>query len=146
ANKIFHSKYQILSMISTTFKEMYSGTDYSVIVDTWNERKQNIAKNLVQYYVYDIITNYWGEGGTHKIHSAAKPNRYRIEISSRAWRAALDGFFEKSMLRAERKRDRKSTRLNSSHVSMSYAVFCLKKKKTACCSLISTVSYILFCS
>src|SRR5699024_11550327 len=26
------------------------------------------------------------------------------------------------------KRDRKSTRLNSSHVSISYAVFCLKKK------------------
>src|SRR5207249_9060750 len=29
-----------------------------------------------------------------------------------------------------RRRDRKSTRLNSSHVSISYAVFCLKKKKT----------------
>src|SRR5207302_6165152 len=28
-------------------------------------------------------------------------------------------------------RDRKSTRLNSSHVKISYAVFCLKKKKTA---------------
>src|SRR5438128_2960670 len=27
-------------------------------------------------------------------------------------------------------RDRKSTRLNSSHGSISYAVFCLKKKKT----------------
>src|SRR3989442_7935504 len=27
--------------------------------------------------------------------------------------------------------DRKSTRLNSSHVRISYAVFCLKKKKTA---------------
>src|SRR5699024_11664497 len=26
--------------------------------------------------------------------------------------------------------DRKSTRLNSSHVSISYAVFCLKKKRT----------------
>src|SRR5690242_20777569 len=26
--------------------------------------------------------------------------------------------------------DRKSTRLNSSHMSISYAVFCLKKKKT----------------
>src|SRR3712207_7695160 len=26
-------------------------------------------------------------------------------------------------------RDRKSTRLNSSHVNISYAVFCLKKKK-----------------
>src|SRR5207253_6273608 len=28
--------------------------------------------------------------------------------------------------------DRKSTRLNSSHVAISYAVFCLKKKKTEC--------------
>src|SRR3712207_7064320 len=30
-------------------------------------------------------------------------------------------------------RDRKSTRLNSSHANISYAVFCLKKKKTAPC-------------
>src|SRR5437868_12075516 len=29
----------------------------------------------------------------------------------------------------ESREDRKSTRLNSSHVSISYAVFCLKKKK-----------------
>src|SRR5437660_3991636 len=28
-------------------------------------------------------------------------------------------------------KDRKSTRLNSSHVAISYAVFCLKKKKEA---------------
>src|SRR3712207_7381662 len=33
--------------------------------------------------------------------------------------------------------DRKSTRLNSSHANISYAVFCLKKKKTPphCCTL-----------
>src|SRR5438874_9699310 len=31
--------------------------------------------------------------------------------------------------RAGRRKDRKSTRLNSSHVEISYAVFCLKKKK-----------------
>src|SRR5207249_10527657 len=30
---------------------------------------------------------------------------------------------------SEGRQDRKSTRLNSSHVSISYAVFCLKKKK-----------------
>src|SRR5689334_23570236 len=30
----------------------------------------------------------------------------------------------------QRDEDRKSTRLNSSHSSISYAVFCLKKKKT----------------
>src|SRR2546422_8154001 len=29
-------------------------------------------------------------------------------------------------------KDRKSTRLNSSHGYISYAVFCLKKKKTGC--------------
>src|SRR3712207_7823603 len=32
-------------------------------------------------------------------------------------------------LRARRARDRKSTRLNSSHANISYAVFCLKKKQ-----------------
>src|SRR3712207_7956647 len=34
--------------------------------------------------------------------------------------------------------DRKSTRLNSSHANISYAVFCLKKKK-------STIAHILIC-
>src|SRR3712207_7610788 len=37
-----------------------------------------------------------------------------------------------------RPRDRKSTRLNSSHANISYAVFCLKKKKT----IISTITII----
>src|SRR3712207_7428694 len=32
-------------------------------------------------------------------------------------------------LRPLRQQDRKSTRLNSSHANISYAVFCLKKKK-----------------
>src|SRR3712207_7593001 len=34
-------------------------------------------------------------------------------------------------VRADRPGDRKSTRLNSSHANISYAVFCLKKKKNA---------------
>src|SRR3712207_8239564 len=33
-----------------------------------------------------------------------------------------------ALLRAPRAQDRKSTRLNSSHANISYAVFCLKKK------------------
>src|SRR3712207_8741232 len=36
-----------------------------------------------------------------------------------------------------RERDRKSTRLNSSHANISYAVFCLKKKKII--SILSSV-------
>src|SRR5688572_31568153 len=40
----------------------------------------------------------------------------------RAWRAWQTGT-------AKSRQDRKSTRLNSSHSQISYAVFCLKKKK-----------------
>src|SRR5439155_4700742 len=37
---------------------------------------------------------------------------------------------ERCRRRRVQRQDRKSTRLNSSHVAISYAVFCLKKKKT----------------
>src|SRR5436309_11634380 len=37
--------------------------------------------------------------------------------------------------------DRKSTRLNSSHVKISYAVFCLKKKKTKSTHPSPTIHY-----
>src|SRR5690349_476021 len=40
----------------------------------------------------------------------------------------LEGIFQPSFLNYQ-PRDRKSTRLNSSHVEISYAVFCLKKKR-----------------
>src|SRR2546422_6106390 len=43
-------------------------------------------------------------------------------------------------IRHQRPRDRKSTRLNSSHGYISYAVFCLKKKKTSNATLSGTVS------
>src|SRR2546430_3286137 len=46
-------------------------------------------------------------------------------------RAAVDqehAHLRLDLLHAGRQRDRKSTRLNSSHSQISYAVFCLKKK------------------
>src|SRR3712207_7641392 len=52
-------------------------------------------------------------------------------------RNADDLFFAQGFVAAQDRlfqlelwRDRKSTRLNSSHANISYAVFCLKKKKT----------------
>src|SRR2546428_4581174 len=49
----------------------------------------------------------------------------------------LSRFLERSVSATRvRSRDRKSTRLNSSHDQISYAVFCLKKNKTARGSLI----------
>src|SRR5688572_31797633 len=47
---------------------------------------------------------------------------------SRTARAAMDTPSHDALHDPE---DRKSTRLNSSHSQISYAVFCLKKKKTA---------------
>src|SRR5699024_12455094 len=41
----------------------------------------------------------------------------------------IRGFVRKNKVYISSIGDRKSTRLNSSHVSISYAVFCLKKKK-----------------
>src|SRR2546421_955503 len=50
----------------------------------------------------------------------------------------------RTILKLTAKRDRKSTRLNSSHDQISYAVFCLKKKKNKQSSIlrerISTVT------
>lgn len=103
SKKIYHSKFQILSMISTSFKEMYPTSDFDRTDEGWLEKKDKIAQNLRAYYVYDILTNYWSEGGNTKIHAAAKPNRYLTEISPRAWRTALDGFYDKSMFRTETK-------------------------------------------
>src|SRR3712207_8845217 len=43
--------------------------------------------------------------------------------------------------------DRKSTRLNSSHANISYAVFCLKKKKNfVFVIIVNTVYFILYTS
>src|ERR1035441_10706490 len=46
---------------------------------------------------------------------------------------------------AEKLADRKSTRLNSSHLGISYAVFCLKKKKNFCLKLSYCCYLFLFC-
>src|SRR5438067_5419603 len=58
---------------------------------------------------------------------AHRPSRVRLRAGWRN-RAGLGGPGG-GRARDHQDQDRKSTRLNSSHVSISYAVFCLKKKK-----------------
>src|SRR5437667_7318156 len=41
---------------------------------------------------------------------------------------AVDDLAQRIIAQCPQRRDRKSTRLNSSHITISYAVFCLKKK------------------
>src|SRR6201990_1783011 len=54
-----------------------------------------------------------------------------VEVSEKSFRPENGGELGSDALDGEqhgrRRRDRKSTRLNSSHMSISYAVFCLKK-------------------
>src|SRR5690349_23661533 len=49
--------------------------------------------------------------------------------ASELWRVQLRDSITMRICHACQREDRKSTRLNSSHVEISYAVFCLKKKK-----------------
>src|SRR5256885_8127850 len=58
--------------------------------------------------------------------SAVRPDR-RLQLLSSPPAHARD---HRRRRWPRRRRDRKSTRLNSSHLVISYAVFCLKKKKT----------------
>src|SRR3712207_7323737 len=53
----------------------------------------------------------------------------RAPDTRRAIAAVPSALVRKTYERPARRRDRKSTRLNSSHANISYAVFCLKKKK-----------------
>src|SRR5690242_12102822 len=57
------------------------------------------------------------------------PGRHRCRRAVGGRRAIAAPARPRPRPRAEPVRDRKSTRLNSSHMSISYAVFCLKKKK-----------------
>src|SRR5256885_3712961 len=58
-------------------------------------------------------TTLFRSGLSHRQHFDHRPERPRLPLPARQ-----PGFHE----------DRKSTRLNSSHLVISYAVFCLKKK------------------
>src|SRR5690625_6684387 len=68
----------------------------------------------------------------HGLEEQNKENMENILVSSTRSKVLID-----DLLTISRLEDRKSTRLNSSHVAISYAVFCLKKK-----TYINTVHYI----
>src|SRR5690554_7251862 len=59
-----------------------------------------------------------------RVHALARSNRRSLGLGAAAAPVASS-----APASARQPLDRKSTRLNSSHVRISYAVFCLKKKK-----------------
>src|SRR3712207_8106978 len=86
---------------------------------------------------------------TLSLHDAL-PISTRSSPHNRMWVPASAVVVAPSAVRAKRlsltgisrmARDRKSTRLNSSHANISYAVFCLKKKKTIQTKIHNPLSY-----
>src|SRR5437588_1721300 len=65
---------------------------------------------------------------TLSLHDALPISIYSISFFSKPFLPDLKKFLMRFWQRIG-KQDRKSTRLNSSHTVISYAVFCLKKKK-----------------
>src|SRR5205814_4617046 len=80
-------------------------------------RSSDLAHALVR-----VMSVGSGDDRLPRPHLARDPQR--LEVGNRARRRQV------AEVRVEAEhRDRKSTRLNSSHLGISYAVFCLKKKK-----------------
>src|SRR2546428_2756625 len=66
-------------------------------------------------------------------HDRARSRRHAEEILRHRWDLVIvDEAHKVKSERASSTIDRKSTRLNSSHDQISYAVFCLKKRKDRC--------------
>src|SRR5207249_9613306 len=83
-----------------------------------------------EYSIIDVISRGRVEMGFVKgvPFEIAPANSNPADLVERFWEAH-DLILKAMSTRDGPFRDRKSTRLNSSHVSISYAVFCLKKKK-----------------
>src|SRR5262245_63346341 len=74
----------------------------------------------------------WKVERIHDRHSPVESARGRCHLGTENAAADHDDIRRRKQARAQLLRvveDRKSTRLNSSHLGISYAVFCLKKKK-----------------
>src|SRR5690625_6565472 len=75
--------------------------------------------DIKEWYTY--VEKFVGVSG-RKENLPQLPDSYYLE--------AMEMTCVEEHMAAEIKKDRKSTRLNSSHVAISYAVLCLKKKKS----------------
>src|SRR3712207_8485686 len=91
--------------------------------------------------LFPYTTLFRSGGAPEGILAAAVIKCLGGEIQAKMWptqRSQVEKVKEYGLEDPEKKlgldEDRKSTRLNSSHANISYAVFCLKKKKTTCLS------------
>src|SRR5690349_23725681 len=85
---------------------------------------------LFLYYFFFFVFFFFNDTATTEIYTLSLHDALPIcgDLHDEHHACALQ-HAEDRRIGGPRPRDRKSTRLNSSHVEISYAVFCLKKKK-----------------
>src|SRR5256885_10378558 len=82
---------------------------------------------------------------TTLFRSAGRPQEGRLfgPHAGRQYRTRRQGLGCAERRRRAQCPDRKSTRLNSSHLVISYAVFCLKKKKKTASTEVSSTTHVV---
>src|SRR5215217_8305150 len=87
---------------------------------------------MIYFFFYLIVSSFFNDTATTEIYTLSLHDALPTWGSTRRRRCARRGCTTRrascTPSRASTS-DRKSTRLNSSHANISYAVFCLKKKK-----------------
>src|SRR5256885_16092542 len=95
------------------------GTEVVGTID-WDFRYRMMRTHTALHILCGTI---WREFGVQVTGGQMYPDRARMDF-------AMENLNKERIAYIEQKiKDRKSTRLNSSHLVISYAVFCLKKKK-----------------
>src|SRR5690554_3039282 len=113
--------------VKTLFPSILDNPDYTSVINERHYQRIRSAiddakqKGIDVREINPINEDLSQQQGTHKIPMTLviKPSDDCLIMQNEIFRQSSEGLIT---------RDRKSTRLNSSHVRISYAVFCLKKK------------------
>src|SRR5256885_6789325 len=121
-------------MVGQPTSETIIGATYAKWVQSYRDLPilQNQWANVVRWQMRPRLflrtTEFlWQEG--HTVHETEAEAREETQRMLGVYETFARDHCAIPVFAGEKSEDRKSTRLNSSHLVISYAVFCLKKKK-----------------
>lgn len=111
--KVLHSKYQIISLISYTFREMYDINNLDLKRPEWTTNSLSFKNILLQYYVADILSNEWHDGGGSKVYTTINEKRYSNPITKQRWESLLDNYYQAQLASKQSERFSNPTNADS---------------------------------
>lgn len=91
---VYHSEYQIISLITNAFLVRYDLRNRLEEVEGWRNQRKLLEHNLPMFYLYDILRDYWRGSGDIRDHDIASRLRYIGEPPSwQSWEQVLDTWF-----------------------------------------------------